>query len=82
MGLVKSLEELATAPPETAAVVNDEEALFALWETSRAVVKRLLLSPLFPGSRPLALAMVARYPRTNSGPVYRGGNRSRGDVGL
>jgi hypothetical protein len=79
---VKSLEVLATAPPETAAVVNDEEALFALWETSRAVVKRLLPPSLFPGSRPLALAMVARYPPTNSGPVYRGGNRSRGDVGL
>ena len=71
MGLAQSLEALSTAPPETDAVVNDEEALFALWETSRAAVKRLLPPPLCPGRRPLALAMVTRYPWTNTGPVYR-----------
>lgn len=35
MGLAKSLEALATALPETDAFVNDEKALFVLWETSR-----------------------------------------------
>jgi hypothetical protein len=30
VGLAKSLEALATAPPETDAVINDEEALFVL----------------------------------------------------
>jgi hypothetical protein len=35
VGLAKSLEALATAPPETDAIVNDEEALFVLWETTR-----------------------------------------------
>lgn len=42
-----------------------------LWETSRAVVKRLLPPLLCPGRHPLALAMVTRYPRTNARPVYR-----------
>jgi acetoacetate decarboxylase len=71
VGLAKSLEELATAPSQTGAVVNDEETLFALWETSRAAIKRLLPPPLSPAKRPLALAMVTRHPRTNAGPVYR-----------
>jgi len=35
VGLATSLEALATAPPETDAVVNDEKELFVLWETSR-----------------------------------------------
>jgi acetoacetate decarboxylase len=70
MGLVKSLEELATAPSVTFDAY-DAETLFALWETPRETVKRLLPPPLQPAKRPLALAVVSAHPQTSVGPVYR-----------
>jgi acetoacetate decarboxylase len=70
MGLVKPLEELAATSSETFDVC-EAETLFALWETSRETVRRLLPPPLQPARRPLALAMVSTHPRTSFGPVYR-----------
>jgi len=41
-----------------------------MWETKREIVKRLLPSPLKPTRRPLAMAFVAYYPKTNFCPPY------------
>jgi acetoacetate decarboxylase len=48
----------------------DAEMLTVIWETKPEIVQRLLPSPLKPGKKPLAIAIVASYPRTNFGVSY------------
>jgi len=69
MGFVKSYEEIAKAYRETGEFY-DAEMLAVVWETKPEIVARLLPPPLKPSSRPLALAFVANYPRTNFGVTY------------
>jgi acetoacetate decarboxylase len=69
MGFVKTSEELARIFPETIDFY-DAEMLTVIWETKPEIVKRLLPPPLKPGKRPIAVAFVANYPRTNFGVTY------------
>ena len=48
----------------------DAEMLTVMWETKRKIVKRLLPPPLKPTRRPLAMAFLAHYPKTNFCPPY------------
>jgi acetoacetate decarboxylase len=70
MGFVKSYEEIQKAYRETGEFY-DAEMLTVVWETKPEIVERLLPPPLKPSRRPLALAFVANYPRTNFGVTYR-----------
>jgi acetoacetate decarboxylase len=69
MGFVKTSEELARVFPETIDFY-DAEMLTVIWETRPDTVRRLLPPPLKPGNRPIAVAFVANYPRTNFGVTY------------
>jgi len=69
MGFVKTPEELAGIYRETIDFY-DAEMLTVIWETKPEIVRRLLPPPLQPGKRPLAVAFVASYPRTNFGVTY------------
>jgi acetoacetate decarboxylase len=69
MGFVKSSEEIAKNYRETADFY-DAEMLTVIWETKPEIVERLLPPPLKPPRRPLAVALVANYPRTNFGVSY------------
>jgi len=69
MAFVKTSEEIAGIYRETYDFY-DAEMLTVFWETKPEIVRRLLPPPLKPGKRPLALAFVARYPRTNFGVSY------------
>ena len=69
MGFVKSFEEIGKMARETYDFY-DAEMLTAVWETKPEIVKRVLPPPLKPASRPLAMAFVAYYPKTNFGPGY------------
>ena len=69
MGFVKNIEELAKAYRESGDFY-DAEILTVIWETKPHIVKRLLPPPLTPASRPIAVAFVANYPRTNFGVSY------------
>ncbi len=69
MGFVKSLEEIMAAYHEKAEFY-DAEMLTVAWETKPEIVERLLPPPLKPTERPLALAFVANYPRTNFNVTY------------
>jgi len=48
----------------------DAEMLMVFWETKPEIIKRLLPPPLKPAKRPIALAFVANYPRTNFDVAY------------
>lgn len=69
MGFLKSFEEIAKGYRETADFY-DAEMLTIIWETRPEIVKKLLPPPLKPGKRPLVVAFVANYPRTNFGITY------------
>jgi acetoacetate decarboxylase len=69
MGFLKTSEEIAKIYRETFDFY-DAEMLTVFWETKPEIVRRLLPPPLKPGKRPLALAFVANYPRTNFGVSY------------
>lgn len=69
MGFVKSFEEIAESYRETADFY-DAEMLTTIWETRPEIVERLLPPPLRPGKRPLVVAFVANYPRTNFDVSY------------
>jgi len=69
MGYVKTADEIAGIYRETFDFY-DAEMVTVVWETKPEIVKRLLPSPLKPGKRPIALAFVANYPRTNFGVSY------------
>ena len=69
MSFVKSFEEIVKNYRETSDFY-DAETLTVIWETKPEIVERLLPSPLKPARRPLAVAIVANYPRTNFGVSY------------
>jgi len=69
MGFLKTSEEIAKIYRETFDFY-DAEMLTVFWETKPEIVKRLLPPPLQPSKRPLAVAFVANYPRTNFGVSY------------
>lgn len=70
MGFVKTTQELNEIAALEMAHFYDAEMLIVYWETKPEIVARLLPPPLRPASRPLAMAFVANYPRTNFGPGY------------
>jgi acetoacetate decarboxylase len=70
MGFVKSLEAIASGYQETADFY-DAEMLLGLWETRPEIVRRLLPPPLKPTARPIVMAFVANYPRTNFDVTYQ-----------
>ena len=69
MGFIKTEGEIASIYKETYDFY-DAEMLTVFWETKPEIVKRLLPPPLKPGKKPLALAFVANYPKTNFGVSY------------
>ncbi len=76
MGFVKSYEELGSTARGKGGLYEfyNAEMLTVMWETKRDIVKRLLPPPLKPTRRPLAMAFVAHYPKTNfCPPYYEGG---------
>ena len=70
MGFVKSLQEIIANVRPTADFYG-AEMLTVFWETKPEIVARLLPPPLKPASRPIAMAFVADYPRTNFDVVYK-----------
>jgi len=70
MGFVKSFEAIMAGTQETADFY-DAEMLTVLWETKPDIVRRLLPPPLKPAPRPIVMAFVANYPRTNFDVTYQ-----------
>jgi len=72
MGFVKSYDELGGIARSKGGLYEfyGAEMLTVMWETKREIVKRLLPPPLKPTRRPLAMAFVAYYPKTNFCPPY------------
>jgi acetoacetate decarboxylase len=72
MSFVRSYEELGRTARGKGGLYEfyDAEMLTVMWETKREIVKRLLPPPLKPTRRPLAMAFVANYPKTNFFPPY------------
>jgi len=72
MGFVKSSDELKRTARGKDGLYHfyDAEMLTVMWETKREIVKRLLPPPLKPTRRPLAMAFIAYYARTNFCPSY------------
>lgn len=71
MSFVKSPQDLARFYARKAWTFYDAEILWVVWETSDTTIARLLPPPLKPAKRPLALAFIANYPRTDFGITYR-----------
>jgi acetoacetate decarboxylase len=61
---------MATVRPKTFDFYG-AEMLTIFWETKPEIVARLLPPPLKPADRPVAMAFVANYPRTNFDLVYK-----------
>ncbi len=70
MGFVKSFEEIMGLAGRRAEFFG-AKMLSVVWETRPDVVARLLPAPLERVDRPLALAFVADYPRTNFSRPYK-----------
>lgn len=70
MGFLKSFDEILAARRETADFY-DAAMLTVFWETKPEIVRRLLPPILKPAARPIAMAFVANYPRTNFDVTYR-----------
>jgi len=72
MGFVKSYEELGRTTQGKGGLYEfyNAEMLTVMWETKREIVKRILPPPLKPTRRPLVVAFVAYYPKTNFCPSY------------
>jgi len=70
MGFLKTQQELAQLAAIDMANFYDAEMLIVYWETKPEIVSRLLPPPLKPFARPLVMAFIANYPRTNFGPGY------------
>jgi len=49
----------------------DAEMLIVIWEADPEVVAKLLPAPLKPAKRPLVIAFIADFPRTNIGVTYK-----------
>lgn len=69
MGFVRTLPEIA-GRSLTTLDFYDAEMLTVVYETDPAIVKRLLPPPLEPARRPIVVAYVADFPRTNWGGPY------------
>ncbi len=70
MGFVKTLQEIMSYARTTTDFYS-AEMLIVFWETKPEIVARLLPPPLKPAPRPVAMAFVADYPRTNFDVVYK-----------
>lgn len=72
MGFVKTRDEINVTARRWGGLYEfyDAEMLVVMWETKPKIIKRLLPPPLEPADRPLAMAFVAYYPKTNFGPSY------------
>ena len=69
MGFVKTYEEIMANIKETADFY-DAEMLTVFWETKPEIIERLLPTPLKPAADPIAMAIVAYYPKTNFDVTY------------
>jgi acetoacetate decarboxylase len=68
---VKTYQEImATIRPMTFDFYG-AEMLTIFWETKPEIVAKLLPPPLKPANRPVAMAFVANYPRTNFDLAYK-----------
>ena len=70
MGFIKSFQEIM-ANVRATADFYDAEMLTVFWETKPEIIARLLPRPLKPADRPVAMAFVANYPRTNFDVTYK-----------
>ena len=70
MGFVKTLQEIMANARPTADFYG-AEMLIVFWETKPEIVAKLLPPPLKPADRPIAMAFVADYPRTNFDVIYK-----------
>jgi len=70
MGFVKTPKELEELR-RTSFDFYDAEFLTVFWETKPEIVKHLLPPPLKPVKYPVVQAMIANYPRTNFGVIYK-----------
>lgn len=70
MGFVKTPKELEELR-RTSFDFYDAEFLTVFWETKPEIVKYLLPPPLKPAKHPVVQAMIANYPRTNFGVIYK-----------
>jgi acetoacetate decarboxylase len=70
LSFVKTIPELMKWLPSRPTFFN-AEVLWAFWETTPNVVKKLLPPPLESLDRPLACLFVANYPRVNFLPPYK-----------
>ena len=69
MGFVQSFDNLMKMVKETYDFY-DAEMLVLAWETKPEIVKRLLPPPLSASDRPIVVAFLANYPRTNFSAPY------------
>jgi acetoacetate decarboxylase len=69
MGFVKTPDEIASRSLKTFDFFN-AEMLTVLYETRPEIVERMLPPPLKPAGRPLAMAYLTHFPRTNRGVPY------------
>jgi acetoacetate decarboxylase len=67
---VKTLQKIMATSPKTVDIYG-AEMLRIFWETKPEIVAKLLPPPLKPANRPIAVAFVANYPRTNFDVVYK-----------
>ena len=70
MGFVKTLPEIMSYARPTTDFYG-AEMLIVFWETKPEIVAKLLPPLLKPAARPLAMAFVAHYPRTNFDVTYK-----------
>jgi hypothetical protein len=68
---VKTYQEIMAAIRPTTLDFYGAEMLTIFWETKPEIVAKLLPPPLKPANRPVAMAFVANYPRTNFDLVYK-----------
>nr|MDO8084245.1 acetoacetate decarboxylase family protein [Candidatus Sigynarchaeum springense] len=71
MSFKRDLEEIAKKNEELKnSVFTGVEMLTILWETRPDIIERILPPPLLPVKRPVVLAFLAYYPKTNQGLPY------------
>ncbi|HME51475.1 MAG TPA: acetoacetate decarboxylase family protein [Candidatus Lokiarchaeia archaeon] len=71
MSFRKTLEEIETRSEELKnSVFTGVEMLSIFWETSPEIIERILPAPLQPAKRPVVIAFIANYPKTNQGLPY------------
>ena len=70
MGFVKTPKELEELR-RTSFDFYDAEFLAVFWETKPEIVEQLLPPPLKPVKHPVVQAIIANYPKTNFGVIYK-----------